>query len=75
MQNDYLTNKKNYNSNKLNHKEYFAKNRNDTKSKNVNINKLLNEVKINKKNKKKESWILFGLATLIIGVMGIFVSL
>jgi hypothetical protein len=74
MQNDYLSNKNIYTSNK--HKKYFSQNHIKLKKKsNVDINKLLNSVKINERNKKKESWILFGLATLIVSVMGIFITL
>jgi len=73
MQNDYLSNKKHYNVN--NHNKYHSQNYDTLKSKNVDINKLLNGVKINEKNIKKENWILFGLATLILLVTGIFISL
>jgi hypothetical protein len=73
MQNDPLSNKKNYTSNR--YSEYFHQNHVKLKKENVNINKLLNGIKINKINKKKESWILFGLAALIVSAMGIFVTL
>ena len=42
---------------------------------NVDINRLLNSVKINEKNKKKERLVFFGLATLLVGVMGIFITI
>ena len=73
MQNDYLNNKKNFrlNRHKLDHSQKI----NITKSEKVNINKLLNGVRINENNKKKESWKLFGLVTLLVGVMGIFITL
>ena len=73
MQNDYLSNKKNYNINNRN--KYHSQKYDTSKSKNVDINKLLNGVKTNEKNIKKENWILFGLATLILLVTGIFISL
>jgi len=73
MKNDYLSNKKNYKINKLN--KYHSQKYNIIKSKNVDINRLLNSVKINEKNKKKENFILFGLATLVISAMGIFITL
>ena len=73
MQNGHLSNKKNYTSNR--YSDYIHTNHAKLKKENVNINKLLNGIKINKKNKKKESWILFGLAALIVSAMGIFVTL
>ena len=44
-------------------------------SKNVDIDKLLNAVKINKKIEKKEKIILFGCSLSLIGIMGIFILL
>ena len=41
----------------------------------VDINILLNKVKIENKNKRKKSIVLLGFVVLIVGVMGIFVSL
>ena len=73
MINDYLINKKNHNINKVK-KFYLKTSVTNLKPKNVDINKLLNGVKINEQNKKKESWILFGLATGIIGIVGIFIT-
>jgi ribosomal silencing factor RsfS len=72
MLNDYLSNKKKFILNK-NKKNSYSKH--NTISRNVDINKLLNRIKISKKNEKKESWVLLALATLIIGVMGIFITL
>ena len=72
MLNDYLSNKKKFIFNQ-NKKNSYSKH--NTISRNVDINKLINEIKISKKNEKKESWVLLGLATLIIGVMGIFITL
>jgi hypothetical protein len=75
MQNDYLNNKRKYNSNIQ--KEYILKNRinlnstNTKKPSNVNINKLLNKVKVDKKNQKKEKLIFLALATLVISIGGI----
>ena len=72
MQNDYLSNKKNYNLNKIKKKPLQGKYSYSQKSKNVSINTLLNRVKIDEKNKKKENLILFGFVVLIISVAGIF---
>ena len=72
MQNDYLNNKKNYNSNKI--KKYPLKGQYSFSQRpiNVSINTLLNRVKIDEKNRKKENLILFGFVVLIISVAGIF---
>jgi len=75
MQNDYLTNKKKYDS--VVQKKYNLKNEsitnfiNSKKPNNVDINKLLNKVKINEKNQKKEKLILLSIASLVVGVAGI----
>lgn len=75
MQNDYLTNKKKYDS--VVQKKYNLKNKsitnfiNSKKPNNVDINKLLNKVKINEKNQKKEKLILLGVALLSVGIAGI----
>ena len=75
MQNDYLNNKRKYDSNIQ--KKYILKNRinlnstNTKKPSNVNINKLLNKVKVDKKNQKKEKLIFLALATLVISIGGI----
>jgi hypothetical protein len=53
-------------------KPQIENNRTDTR---VNINKLLNRVKINKKNESKEKAIFFGFAFLIISLMSIFVTI
>ena len=73
MQNDYLNNKKNYNSNKI--KKYPLQDQYSHSQKpiNVSINTLLNRVKIDEKNRKKEDLILFGFVVLVISVTGIFV--
>ena len=75
MQNDYLNNKRKYDSNIQ--KKYILKNRinlnstNTKKPSNVNINKLLNKVKVDKKNQKKEKLIFLALATLVISIGGV----
>ena len=75
MQNDYLNNKRKYDSSIQ--KKYLLKNRinlnspNTKKPSNVNINKLLNKVKVDKKNQKKEKLIFLALATLVISIGGI----
>ena len=50
-------------------------NHNDYKfnPKNVDVNKLLNRIKDNEKKKKKENFILFISALLVISVLGIFI--
>ena len=42
---------------------------------NVDINRLLNRVKIEKKNKIKEKFLLFMLSSLTVGITGIFIFL
>jgi hypothetical protein len=42
---------------------------------NVDINRLLNRVKIENKNKIKEKFSLFMLSSLAVGIMGIFIFL
>ena len=71
MQNDYLNNKNFYNQ-KVD-KKYVVKSYKKKKIQNVDINKLLNRVKNNEKNEKKKSFILFGLATVLVGLVSIFV--
>ncbi|MDB9831643.1 hypothetical protein OAC19_01005 [Candidatus Pelagibacter sp.] len=39
----------------------------------VDINKLLNRVKINEKKEKEQKFILLGYALLVLGLMGIFI--
>ena len=39
----------------------------------VDINKLLNRVKINEKKEKEKKFILLGYALLVLGLMGIFI--
>ena len=45
------------------------------KRRTVDINKLLNRVKIDKKNETKRKFILLGFGILILGLTGIFVSI
>ena len=75
MQNDYLSNKKFFKSlyevesikqNRQNHSNHSIK------SKRVDINNLLNRVKLEKKNKKKENILIFSAIFLIVSVFGIF---
>jgi hypothetical protein len=40
---------------------------------NVDINKLLNRVRVNKKKEKKEKLIFLGLGIFTVGLMGIFI--
>jgi hypothetical protein len=42
---------------------------------NVDINKLLNRVKLEEKNKKKQKLIYFGVISAGVALMGIFISL
>jgi|TARA_B110000444_G_C18707872_1_gene532249 hypothetical protein len=71
MQNDYLINKKSIKLKQeiktLTSIEFLPKN------KSVNINKLLNRVKINEKKKKKENILMLGIATFIVGCSGIII--
>ena len=76
MKNDYLNNKKKYDSNIK--KEYKLKNEIfsvSLKSKNVDINSLLNRVKIIEKDQKKENFILLGWVCLVFSVTAIFLAL
>ena len=41
---------------------------------NVDINKLLNRVKLEKKNKRKQKLIYFGIVSAGVALMGIFIS-
>tara|TARA_B100000795_G_scaffold6973_1_gene5148 strand:+ start:1780 stop:1956 length:177 start_codon:yes stop_codon:yes gene_type:complete len=41
---------------------------------NVDINKLLNRIKINEKKEKEQKFILFGITVSILGLMGIFIA-
>ena len=63
----------NYQDNEVDEKKDLTKIFFEKKSQNVDINKLLNRVKILKRNKTKEKLIIFGIATSIISLMGTFV--
>tara|TARA_B100000795_G_C22693628_1_gene396645 strand:- start:70 stop:300 length:231 start_codon:yes stop_codon:yes gene_type:complete len=71
MKNDYLSNKKFF---ELNKEKSFRQtthlNKNLIKPINVNINTLLNRVKINEKNKNKENLILLGMAIFVLSIIG-----
>ena len=75
MQNDYLSNKKKFDTaaqNKYNLKNKINTNDiNSKKANNVDVNKLLNKVKISEKNQKKEKLILLSVASLAVGIAGI----
>tara|TARA_B100000795_G_C22388231_1_gene282358 strand:- start:115 stop:342 length:228 start_codon:yes stop_codon:yes gene_type:complete len=49
--------------------------RNIDQKQNVDINKLLNRVKIEQVHEKKEKIIFFSLGILLLGFMGIFISI
>lgn len=70
MQNDYLNNKKKYLIKNLEEKKPQVQSTINTKKK-VDINKLLNRVRIEKKNKKKENLVIVGLVSFVICVIGI----
>ena len=66
--NDTL-NRKNLEIRGLFNSEYVGRERN------IDINKLLNRIKIDQQNIKKQKIIFFGLGVLLVGFMGIFVSI
>ena len=72
MQNDYLNNKKNYSSNIIKKHPLQGQYSYSQRPINVSINTLLNRVKIDEKNRKKENLILFGFVVLVISFTGIF---
>ena len=49
--------------------------RNTDQKQNVDINRLLNRVKIEQVHEKKEKIIFFSLGILLLGLMGIFISI
>ena len=49
--------------------------RNTDQKQNVDINRLLNRVKIEQDHEKKEKIIFFSLGILLLGFMGIFISI
>ena len=66
--NDTL-NRKNLEIRGLFNSEYVGRERN------IDINKLLNRIKIDQQNIKKQKIIFFSLGVLLVGFMGIFVSI
>ena len=68
LNNDTL-NRKNLETRGLFHSEYAGQKRN------IDINMLLNRIKIDQQNIKKQKIIFFGLGVLLVGFMGIFVSI
>ena len=73
MQNDYLNNKRKYSLKadlKTTHKLEKI-----VKSNNVDINKLLNRVKIDQRNKKKENLILISLISSVLVIIGTIITL
>jgi hypothetical protein len=73
MQNDYLNNKKNYSSNIIKKHPLQCQYSYSQRPINVSINTLLNRIKIDEKNRKKENLIFFGFVVLVISITGIFV--
>ena len=73
MKNDYLNNKKKYSS--YRDLKNLDKKLQNSIPKNVDINKLLNRVKIKEKTIKRENWIMFGLTTLLLSCVLIFTVL
>jgi|TARA_B100000780_G_C21106753_1_gene446986 hypothetical protein len=58
----------------LDKKEPFSPNYIDKKI-NVDINRLLNRVKLDYKNEKKEKIIFFSLSVLLLSSMGVFITI
>ena len=73
MQNDYLNNKKFYSENNDNYAK--PKIQHIFNSKKVDVNKLLNRVKIEKKEDIKKNWILAGLIISVVSIIGIVIIL
>ena len=73
MKNDYLNNKIKYSLNAdLNTTHKLQK---IIKSNNVDINKLLNRLKIDQRNKKKENLILTSLISSVLLIIGTIITL
>ena len=70
MINDYLNNKKDFFTKKTNDNKITRQLKLSPKSK-VDINKLLNRVKIEKKKKRKENLVIIGLVGCAITIIGI----
>ena len=73
MQNDYLSNKKKINLN--NEIKFLPLTQKDLKVSIVDINKLLNRVKIEEKNKVKKNLIIVAFLSFIISIFGLIVYL
>ncbi len=65
---NFKLNEKKLDKKKLSHSHNISKERN------VDINKLLNRVKIDEENEKKHKFIFFSLGIFILGFMALFVS-
>ena len=71
MKNDYLSNKKNFELNKeKNFKHIPPVKKTSVKPITVNINTLLNRVKIKEQNKNRENLILLSMVATILSVIG-----
>ena len=70
MINDYLNNKKDFFKKKTNDNKITRQLKLSPKSK-VDINKLLNRVKVEKKKKRKENLVIIGLVGCAITIIGI----
>ena len=70
MINDYLNNKKDFFTKKTNDNKITRQLKLSPKSK-VDINKLLNRVKVEKKKKRKENLVIIGLVGCVITIIGI----
>jgi len=68
--NDYLNNKKDFFKKKTNDNKITRQLKLSPKSK-VDINKLLNRVKVEKKKKRKENLVIIGLVGCAITIIGI----
>jgi len=70
MKNDYLSNKKKFTNINASNKP-IIKTRQISKTKTVNVNILLNRVKINEKSIIKKNIVFYGLTSLLITIVGI----
>ena len=70
MINDYLNNKKDFFKKKTNDNKITRQLKLSPKSK-VDLNKLLNRVKVEKKKKRKENLVIIGLVGCVITIIGI----
>jgi hypothetical protein len=74
MQNNTFHNSKSLQENFDIKKDIYPSYNTDQKI-NVDINKLLNRIKLDHKNEKKQKFIFFSLSILLICSMGIFISI